>query len=93
VEVRGRVDADEYAFIRAMLLAGAGVALGPLPMFTPLVRSGDLERVLPRYAHRGPAVHIVWPSRRFEPAAVTLLREAIAAELLRTLGAAGRPPR
>jgi len=87
VSVRGRVDTDELAFVRAMVLAGFGIALLPVStMIRPLVASGVLERVLPRYALRGAVVHIVWPSRRFEPAAVALFREALAEALPRALG-------
>lgn len=87
VSVRGRVDTDELAFVRAMVLAGFGIALVPVStMIRPLVASGVLERVLPRYALRGAVVHIVWPSRRFEPAAVALFREALAEALPRALG-------
>jgi len=89
VSVRGRVDTDELAFVRAMVLAGFGIALVPVStMIRPLVASGVLERVLPRYALRGAVVHIVWPSRRFEPAAVALFREALAEALPRSLGRA-----
>jgi len=89
VSVRGRVDTDELAFVRAMVLAGFGIALVPVStMIRPLVASGVLERVLPRYALRGAVVHVVWPSRRFEPAAVALFREALAEALPRSLGRA-----
>lgn len=86
VSVRGRVDTDEMAFVRAMLLAGFGVALAPLPVLAPLLEAGELERVLPRYARRSTPVHVVWPSRRFEPAAVALFRDALAEALPRTFG-------
>jgi DNA-binding transcriptional LysR family regulator len=86
--VHGRVDTDEYAFVRAMLLADVGVALAPVTMFAALVETGELERVLPRYVLRSAPVHVVWPSRRFEPAAVTLLREAIVEALPLSLASA-----
>lgn len=81
VVVHGRVDTDEFAFVRAMAASGAGIAFGPVAMFAPLVATGGLERVLPRYAQRSAPLHIVWPSRRFEPAAVALFREALAEAL------------
>ncbi len=86
VSVHGRVDTDEFAFVRAVVLAGFGIAFAPLTMMAPLVEAGDVERVLPRYARPGAPVHIVWPSRRFEPAAVKLFREALAEALPRSLG-------
>ena len=90
VVVHGRADADEYAFVRAMVLAGSGIGLGPIFMFGPLAESGELERVLPRLALRGAAVHVVWPSRRFEPAAVVRYREALESSLPRALAHAAR---
>jgi DNA-binding transcriptional LysR family regulator len=87
VTVRGRTDTDEFAFLRAMLLAGFGIGLAPIHLFASLVESGALERVLPRYARRSAPVHLVWPSRHFEPAAVTLFRDALAEALPRVVGA------
>lgn len=85
VTVQGRVATDEFAFVRSMVLAGFGVALVPITLLRPLVEAGDLERVLPRFARRSAPVHVVWPSRRFEPAAVVLFREALTRELPRAL--------
>jgi DNA-binding transcriptional LysR family regulator len=86
VEVRGRVDTDEFAFVRSMLLAGFGVALAPIPMFASLVQGGELERVLPQYSRGGSPVHVVWPSRRFEPAAVGRFRAALVDGLGESVG-------
>jgi DNA-binding transcriptional LysR family regulator len=85
VSVRGRVETDEFAFVRASARDGAGIAFTPIGMVAALVESGELERVLPRYALRGAPVHIVWPSRRFEPAAVRLLRDALVEALAPTV--------
>jgi DNA-binding transcriptional LysR family regulator len=52
VSVHGRVDTDELAFVRTMLLAGFGIGLAPVPLLGPLVETGELERVLPRHAYR-----------------------------------------
>ena len=71
------------------VLAGFGIALAPLTLFRALVDSGEVERVLPRFARRSAPVHVVWPSRRFEPAAVALFRDALVKELARAI--AGRP--
>jgi DNA-binding transcriptional LysR family regulator len=90
VTVRGRVDTDELAFTRAMALAGHGVAFLPAAYVTPLAATGELERVLPRYAHRSSPVHVVWPSRGFEPAAVSLYRDALVQGLSPSVARAGR---
>jgi len=85
VSVRGRIETDEFAFVRASAREGVGIAFTPIGMVASLVESGELERVLPRYALRGAPVHIVWPSRGFEPAAVRLLRDALVEALALTL--------
>src|SRR5512137_381587 len=85
VHVRGRIDADEFEFVQAMVLAGSGIGLAPVFRLAPLVEAGELERVLPRLVQRGASVHVVWPSRRFEPAAVVRYRQALEASLPRAL--------
>ncbi len=87
VTVRGRATTDERAFVRGMLLADFGIGLVPVPLVSALVKAGQLERVLPRWASRGAPLHLVWPSRRFEPIAVARYREALAEALPRALGA------
>jgi DNA-binding transcriptional LysR family regulator len=81
VTVHGRAAADEFAFVRGMLLAGAGIALMPADMVADPLRAGAIERVLPQYVRRGGPVSVVWPSRRYEPVAVARLRDAIVAAL------------
>ena len=81
VSVRGPVDTDEFEFVRASAREGVGIAFIPVGMVASLVESGELERVLPRHALRGTPVHIVWPSRGFEPAAVRMLRDALVGAL------------
>ena len=85
VSVQGPVETDEFAFVRASAREGVGIAFIPVGMVASLVESSELERVLPRYALRGSPLHIVWPSRGFEPAAVRLLRDAIVEALAPTL--------
>lgn len=50
--MRGRVETDEFAFVRASAREGVGIAFSPIGMVASLVESGELERVLPRYALR-----------------------------------------
>lgn len=86
VTVRGRADADELAFVRGMVLAGAGIALVPVTMMAGHLRDGAVERVLPQYERGGTPVHVVWPGRRYEPVAVARFRDAIVAALAEPAG-------
>jgi DNA-binding transcriptional LysR family regulator len=63
----GRVDTDEFAFVRRMVLAGFGIALAPLTLFRALVDSGEVERVLPRFARRSARVRVVWRAAGSSP--------------------------
>jgi DNA-binding transcriptional LysR family regulator len=89
VTVRGRIEADEFSLVRALVEGGQGIALGPITVFADGVASGALERLLPALARRTTALHIMWPSRSFEPVAVTLLREALVAALPGWIGRQG----
>ncbi|MCI0574045.1 MAG: LysR family transcriptional regulator [Myxococcaceae bacterium] len=86
VTVHGQLQTDQLLFVQHMLLEGVGIALGPATYFAPLVRSGQLESVLPHHVHRGPAIYVVWPSRAFEPAAVAALRRVLIERLPAALG-------
>ena len=80
IEVRGAVGADDGQFIREAAAAGEGLAL--LPIFA---RSGperrDLQRVLPEYATVGEPLQLVYPTARFLPKRVVLLRDQLLKEL------------
>jgi DNA-binding transcriptional LysR family regulator len=90
VTVRGRFETDEYGAVRAAVLSGFGIALAPIFVFGPHAERGELERVLPRLTLRGPAMHVVWPSRRFEPAAVVRYRQALEVALPKALACQSR---
>lgn len=83
VEVSGRLTLDSLTAVREAIAAGAGI--GTLPVLRlpgEAVRGADtLVRILPRYAVKGSAVHLVWPSSRFLPRHVALFRDFLAAEL------------
>jgi DNA-binding transcriptional LysR family regulator len=82
VDVTGRVSADDFAFVRQMMLAGAGIGLVPWTTCAQDVERGRLVRVLPEYAAPGGALHVVYPSARYMPQRVALLRDFLVEGLL-----------
>lgn len=75
VVVRGSVAGDDFTFVRAVAAHGAGIALVPVPGTVPDFENGRLVPVLTEY--RGPSspVHLVYPSARFLPQRVAILRD------------------
>jgi DNA-binding transcriptional LysR family regulator len=82
VDVKGPVSADDFAFVRQMLLAGGGIGLVPWTTCAQDIERGRLVRVLSEYAAPGGALHVVYPSARFVPQRVALLRDALVEGLL-----------
>ena len=80
VEVRGALNADDHHVVCEAAAAGQGLAL--LPILACAERDdADLARVLPRHASQGGPLHLVYPSARFVPKSVVLLRDQILREL------------
>ncbi len=82
VEVRGAIGGDDHEMIRAAAAEGHGLVL--LPIFSAYLgrRGGrELTRVLPSYATAGGPLHLVYPSARFLPKRVALLRDQLLKEL------------
>jgi DNA-binding transcriptional LysR family regulator len=84
VHVDGPVEADDITFIRAAVVAGAGIGLLPMflcgaalenPRCREAAEAGSIVRVLPEHVMPGAPAHIVTPSTRQEPARATLFRE------------------
>jgi DNA-binding transcriptional LysR family regulator len=85
VEVTGRVVADDLATVRLLTLGGLGIALMPdAAVWTDLER-GALTRVLPGYALRGAALHLVSVPLRHVPTRVKLLRDFLLREIPKRL--------
>jgi DNA-binding transcriptional LysR family regulator len=59
-----RIASDNFAFLRRLAVAGAGIAAIPHPMVERDVARGRLERVLDAWTGEPSALHIVFPSRR-----------------------------
>jgi DNA-binding transcriptional LysR family regulator len=80
VEVRGAVAADDGQFVREAAVAGQGLTL--LPIFAcSRPERPDLVRVLPQYATVGEPLQLVYPTARFLPKRVVLLRDQLLEEL------------
>ena len=79
VAVRGRIGGDDFTFVRAMIIAGAGIGILPHINCTADEASGRLVRVLPDYHARGASLYVVYPSTKNVPARVTAFRDFVVA--------------
>jgi DNA-binding transcriptional LysR family regulator len=77
VKLPVRIVADDLAFVRAAVLAGAGVGLLPSFLVRSDVASGALVRVLPRHAVQQAALYLVHPAARHVPSKVTAFRDVV----------------
>ncbi len=77
VPVRGRIGGDDFTFVRAMVVAGAGIGILPHINCAADEASGRLVRILPEYHARGATLYIVYPSARGVPARVTAFRDFV----------------
>jgi DNA-binding transcriptional LysR family regulator len=75
VEVSGTVNADGFEFLRELVAQGRGIALLPLYACRHARGVDNLVRVLPGYATAGASLHLVYPSARYLPKRVALLRD------------------
>jgi DNA-binding transcriptional LysR family regulator len=82
VDVTGPISADDFGFVRQMLLDGVGIGLVPWTTCAVDIARGRLLRVLPEYAAPGGALHVVYPSARYVPQRVALLRDFLVQGLL-----------
>jgi DNA-binding transcriptional LysR family regulator len=75
VDVTARVSCDEMWFVRRATAAGIGIGLLPSSAGGAPRTADNLVRVLPSYAVTGGGLHLVYPSSRFLPTRVSLLRD------------------
>lgn len=75
VTVEGRLQANEFFFLREALAADAGI--GPLPVFVakPDVEAGRLRRVLPSYRLAGATAYLLHPPARPLPRKLEVFRD------------------
>ena len=77
VEVKGRIATDDFAFLRAALLGGAGIGLVPRVIVNADVDEGRLLRVLPTFVSSGSALFFVHAASPVVPAKVSLFRDFV----------------
>jgi DNA-binding transcriptional LysR family regulator len=87
VTAKGRIGCDDFNFVRATALAGAGVALMPRLIVANDLSTGRLVRVLPNHELRGNALYLVDPSARQLPARVSAFRDYLTAVCVKRLAA------
>jgi DNA-binding transcriptional LysR family regulator len=75
--VRGRIGGDDFLFVRAAALRGAGVAMLPRLIAAEDVQAGRLLRVLPLYTLRGASLYVVYAASRVLPAKVSAFRDFV----------------
>lgn len=81
VTVKGPIGVDDFSFVRRAVLAGAGIGLLPAVYCRSELEHGLLSRVLPKHAWKSAGLHIVYPSGRYVPQRVALLRDFLIKEL------------
>jgi DNA-binding transcriptional LysR family regulator len=81
VHTHGRYRVNSALAIRESLAAGGGIGLCPLWLVQDLLGSGALVRVLPEWQGRPQPLHLLSPSRRYQPLRARLLLDHLAAEI------------
>ena len=80
---KGRVSGDDFTFVRAAVLAGAGIALLPRIVAAEDVVAGRLVHILPQYVRRGASMHIVYAAGAKVPAKIAAFRDFMIATFAR----------
>lgn len=81
IEVSGALGADDLSFVRKATISGAGLGLLPEFLCGCAEASGLLVRVLRDWEFSGAILHLAYPSARFVPQRVVVLREFLMKEL------------
>lgn len=71
--------ANDFVFLREAVRAGVGVAILPKFLADPLVRSGEVVRVLPQIELAVGGLVMLYPTRGAVPAKVTAFRDLLVA--------------
>ncbi|MRX09779.1 LysR family transcriptional regulator [Pseudoduganella sp. FT25W] len=81
VQTRGRYRVNHALAIRESLAAGGGIGLCPLWLVQDLLNDGALVRVLPAWHGQPQPLHLLSPSRRYQPLRARLLLDYLAAQI------------
>lgn len=81
VNPQGHIAADDISFLKKAALAGAGIGLFPDFLVPREVKAGKLVRVLPDWRITATFLNVVYPSSRYVPQRVVVLRDFLVAEL------------
>lgn len=81
VQVTGRFSGNTAQALRKAALAGLGIALLPSTLTQRDLRAGLLVPILPGYHRQGHGVHMVYPSRRYLPLAVSAFIELVISKM------------
>ena len=81
VQVSGCFSGNTAQALRKAALAGLGIALLPSTLTQRDLRAGLLVPVLPQYHRQGHGVHMVYPSRRYLPLAVSAFIELVISKM------------
>lgn len=81
VEVGGRYRVNSSLALRQCFLAGAGLGTAGAWLVQDLIDTGALVRLLPKWQMASQPVHLVYPSRRYQPLRTRTLLQFLAARL------------
>lgn len=81
VMTHGRFRVNHALAIRDSLLAGGGIGLCPLWLVQDLLDAGTLVRVLPPWEGAPQPLHLLCPTRRYQPLKVRLLLDYLQAQI------------
>ena len=81
VDVSGAITTDDMSFVRSAVMSGCGIGLLPEFLCARAEQRGRVVRVLPSWSFHGAVLHLAYPSSRFVPQRVVVLREFLMREL------------
>jgi DNA-binding transcriptional LysR family regulator len=86
ITTRGRYRVNSSMAIRDSLRQGVGVGIAPTWLVQDLLDSGDLVRVLPKWRASPHELHLVYPSRRYQPLRARVFMQWLAQGLVQAPG-------